>query len=200
MIAILKNLILSIILLSLLVAVGCNGEEVTEPDNPIARVKFIGMASDSDSTFSQLETEFGEAVFYSENDHLRLEIKLQNLTPNTTHAIHIHEGTCSQPGAHWNQNQPVTTKFCSEVSLGNAWAKPFAGDVGNLSVGYDGTGTLNIRTDFWTIGSENDTDLIDQAMIIHLWESDFNDECDPFHDHTHPHFNPKIACGIITAI
>ncbi len=167
-------------------------------DSPVARASINGMFQETDSTYLVDDQPYGEALFFDEDTLIRLEINLLNFSPNTNHAIHIHNGSCEQPGMHWNQNQGMDMKFCGELSLGIPWAKPYAGDVGNLSVDYAGNGSLTLKTNLWRIGSNDDKDLNGRSIVIHETLSDFNGECDPFHDHFHAHNNPKIACGLIT--
>jgi Cu-Zn family superoxide dismutase len=120
-------------------------------------------------------------------------ISLEGFAPNTIHAVHMHHGSCEQPKHHWNAGSEEN--FCNRRSLNVPWAKPYAGDVGNVSVGYDGTGSLTIKTNLWSIGSNDEKDILGLQVIVHEGYEDFTSECDPNHDHIHE--NDKLACGTI---
>ncbi len=195
------NFLLSYFLfLNLAILSSCDSSSSdSNPKNPdpIAVVSFNGLLSESDTSYQVDELPYGTAMFYEEDDALRMVITLENFPANTTHSIHLHQGSCEVPGMHWNQGEPMENRFCEVLSLGIPWAKPYAGDVGNLSVGYEGKGQLAITTNLWTIGTGDHKDLIGKSLIIHENMDDFNVECDPLHGHSHPHANPKVACGII---
>ncbi len=102
------------------------------------------------------------------------------------HGVHIHEtGICTpedftSAGGHFN---PMATMHPDH-----------AGDLGNMLVGEDGTGTLMLLTADITLG-EGDASLFDadlSALVIHSGEDDMV---------TDPSGNSgsRIACGVITA-
>ncbi|MEQ8240972.1 MAG: superoxide dismutase family protein [Cyclobacteriaceae bacterium] len=142
----------------------------------------------------------GEINFTQQDSIVTMTINLSGFPPNGVHAVHIHEGTCEEPALHWNIGVPHMEKFCNKRSLGIPWGKPLAGDVGNVTVGADGTGSLSLKTDLWRIASGDARDLLGKIVVIHDGSEDFTQECDPNHDHTHAHVNPKIACGMIEFI
>lgn len=152
---------------------------------------------ETDSTYTLSSESRGEVLIFQEDSVVTMTINLVGFLPNTVHAVHIHAGNCEQPGSHWNMNQPTTERFCNTRSLNLPWAKPLAGDVGNVSVGYDGSGSFTLQTDLWRINSLDDRDIVGYPIVIHEKYIDFTDECDPFHDHLHVHDNPKQACGTI---
>lgn len=162
-----------------------------------ATVNLTSIHQETDNTYQIGNSPKGQ-IFISQDDSIVVfEIHLENFAPNTIHAVHLHMGTCQEPGMHWNQGKEMTTLFCNERSLGIPWAKPKAGDVGNVSVGYDGTGSLTLKTDLWRLNSLNDLDIVGKVVVIHDTFEDFTMECDPNHDHNHGHTNPKVACGTI---
>lgn len=122
-----------------------------------------------------------------------LSISAQGLIPNWSHAIHIHLGNCESPGAHWNRGD--TTSYCNETNLGEIWAKPKAGDVGNIVTDSEGYGFLNVDSEFWGVNTLDERDLVGALVIIHEGPEDFAQEC--FQVHNHVHSNRKIACGTI---
>lgn len=179
----------------------CGGDEPSANETSHGQVQLTGLLIENDTTYSFGNLAHGTAEFIQEDCVVTLTINLFNFSPNTVHAVHIHEGACEQPGLHWNMGfDRMTHRFCNERSIGIPWAKPMAGDVGNVSVGYDGTGSFTLRTDLWRIGSGDHRDLRGKLLIIHESYEDFTAECDPSHGHNHPHFNEKLACGIIEQV
>jgi superoxide dismutase, Cu-Zn family len=118
---------------------------------------------------------------------MTLQVSLQN-THSGVHAVHLHEtGDCSahdatSAGGQWN---PTGVKH-------GAWGNsPFhLGDIGNLTVGEDGTGSLNLTSDRWSMGTGADNDLLGKAVIVHAKSDDFT---------TQPSgaAGDRIACGVI---
>ena len=129
----------------------------------------------------------GSAIFVRESGRTTLQISLQN-TPRGVHAVHLHQtGDCSaydasSAGAHWN---PAGAKH-------GAWGKPpfHLGDIGNVTVGEDGTGSMNLTTHLWSIGTAADNDLLGKAVTVHAKSDDFT---------TQPSGAARdcIACGVI---
>lgn len=131
----------------------------------------------------------GEANFTDEgNGRVRFELSVENLSPGD-HAVHLHEkGDCSaedatSAGGHWNP----TMKPHGKRGDGTAYHK---GDVGNMTVGNDGKGTLDLVVDGWTIGGPDSTNIVGKAVIIHEKADDFT---------TQPTGNAggRLSCGVI---
>ena len=118
-----------------------------------------------------------------------LRIAVKDAPPGT-HAVHIHDkGDCSSPdgksaGDHWNPTHMEHGK----------WGAPgdhhHLGDIGNLEVKPDGTGTLTLETTKWTAGGGGMNDVIGHAIIVHGGVDDFK---------TQPTGNagPRLGCGVI---
>lgn len=113
----------------------------------------------------------GEAVFEEAGNGVKMTLTVQGATPGT-HAVHLHEsGDCSAPdatsaGPHWN---PMDEAHGNRSEGGEF----HAGDIANLEVGDDGTGTLEITAEDWTIGTSEASDVIGKAVIIHAAADDF---------------------------
>jgi Cu-Zn family superoxide dismutase len=129
----------------------------------------------------------GTATFSEDKGQVKLVVELTGATPGE-HALHIHEkGDCSDPeaknaGGHWN---PQT------MAHGKWGTMPHhLGDIGNLTVGADGKGTLTMSTDKWSIGGGAPNDISGKAVVIHGGVDDFK---------TQPTGNAgnRIACGVI---
>ena len=139
----------------------------------------IGPASDSSVT--------GMAVFTQTDDAIVLRIEIQNASPGI-HAVHIHEsGDCSSPdgksaGGHWNPTGVAHGKWGEgEFHLG---------DIGNITVGEDGVGSIELTTDLWEIGTGSDVDIVGRGIIVHAGADDFTSQ---------PSGNAgaRIGCGAI---
>ncbi len=182
--------------LSLAFLIACGSEEEPIPPGPItlasADIHFV--SSDDGDNFIKGE-QMGNVSLEYQDGVTTMVITVTKMTPNTKHAMHLHLGSLEVPGRHWNQN--AFTAFCNVESMGNLWAKPFAGDVGNIEIDENGIGTFTIQTDLWSLGTEEDSDIQNTVLFIHENEEDFLYECDPNHSHIHGHMNPKIAGGTI---
>ena len=64
------------------------------------------------------------------------------------------------------------------------------GDIGNLTVGADGKGTITLETTKWTAGGGGVNDVIGHAIVVHGGVDDFKSQ---------PAGNagPRIGCGVI---
>lgn len=171
----------------------CNDEST--PESVFASAELNGVSLNSDESYTANESTYGEVFLEDLGESVRLTVSLTNGTPNYRHAIHLHMGSCEQPGHHWNQGQ--TSSFCEALNLGEVWARPKAGDVGNINTDSNGNGTLVVESEFWSIGSNDPTDLAGVVIVLHENGEDFFGECFDG-DHNHVHMNQKIACGSIT--
>ena len=135
----------------------------------------------SDSTVT------GMAVFTQSGNSIELSIEVKNSSPGV-HTVHIHEnGDCSSPdgksaGGHWNP---------TEVAHGKWGEGEFhLGDIGNITVGDDGSGTIELSTELWEIGTGSILDVVGKGIIVHAGADDFMSQ---------PSGNAgaRIGCGVI---
>ena len=98
-----------------------------------------------------------------------LNIEIMNASPGV-HAVHIHEyGDCSSAdgtsaGGHWNPTDVAHGKWGEgEFHLG---------DIGNITVGDDGTGTIELSTELWEIGTGSIIDVVGKGIIVHAGADD----------------------------
>src|SRR5262245_10542977 len=136
------------------VLAGAWGCTSTAPD-PTA-LAIIESKSDSKVT--------GKAIFTQlPSGQTRVVVTISGATPGT-HGLHIHEkGDCSSPdatsaGGHFN-------------AAGNPHAAPadvkrHNGDLGNIEIGKDGTGKLEITTDMLTV-TEGPNSVVGKSVIFH---------------------------------
>ena len=180
-----KNLVISsLLLLSIFLALtGC--ERMQSPigalSTPSAKQATATIAPKSDNTVT------GMAIFTQDGDQITVTIEIQNASPGL-HGVHIHEfGDCSSPdgksaGGHWNP---------TNVDHGKWGEDPFhLGDIGNITVGEDGTGSIELTTDLWEIGTGSDIDVVGKSIIVHA-------DADDFVSQPSGNAGARIGCGVI---
>ena len=149
------------------------------PATPVQANAVIGSTNDSGVT--------GTAVFIQNDDQITLMIEIQGASPGLR-AVHIHEyGDCSAPdgssaGGHWNPTGVAHGKWGEgEFHLG---------DIGNITVGEDGTGSISLTTDLWEIGTGSDVDVVGKGIIVHAGADDFTSQPSGA-------AGMRIGCGVI---
>ena len=132
----------------------------------------------------------GTAIFTKDGENITLSVAIRNASPGL-HAVHIHEnGDCSAPdatsaGGHWNP---------TDVAHGQWGVGEFhLGDIGNITVGEDGTGSIELTTDLWEIGTGSDIDVIGKGIIVHA-------DADDFVSQPSGNAGARIGCGVIEAV
>ena len=154
---------------------GCGGEDEEgaaeksaadlqqpEPEKMTRAVAVIEPRSGSEMT--------GMATFTVNGGFVQAIIMIANAEPGE-HAVHIHEfGDCSaedgtSAGGHWNPTGEDHGK----------WGEPpyHLGDIGNIVVDEDGTGSIAFGTDNWSLGTGEENDVVGRAIIIHSGADDF---------------------------
>ena len=152
---------------------------VLSPLSAKQAIATIGPASGSSVT--------GMATFTQNGDQITVTIEIQNTTPGL-HAVHIHEsGDCSSPdgksaGGHWNPTDVAHGKWGEgEFHLG---------DLGNITVAEDGTGSFELTTDLWEIGTGSDIDVVGRGIVVHA-------DADDFTSQPSGNAGARIGCGAI---
>ena len=133
-------------------------------------------------------TVSGTVTFIEKDGIVTMNAALAGLSEGN-HAIHIHAiGDCSAPdgksaGGHWNPTNENHGKWMEA---------PFhIGDIGNLVVGADGTGTIERETNLWSIGGkEANKNVVGHAIIIHEGPDDFSSQPSGA-------AGPRVGCGEI---
>lgn len=189
-----KTLCWSLAMAFAVAAAGCGGDSKNEEKHEGSG----GSASSSPSetkAMAKIEsrdgsTVKGSATFTQKDGKVWLKVQIEGAAPGK-HACHIHEkGDCSAPdaksaGGHWNPTGKKHGKWGEgEFHLG---------DIGNIEVGADGKGSLEMSTDLWTIGSGKDNDVVGKSVVVHESPDDFQ---------TQPTGNAgkRFGCGAIEAM
>lgn len=163
--------------------VGCDMLNTTALISDVATKEATAVISSSnDSGLS------GTAVFKQKGKQVTLTVEIEGTTPGL-HAVHIHEyGDCSAPdgtsaGGHWNPTNVAHGKWgVGEFHLG---------DIGNMTVEDDGTGSIELTTDLWEIGTGSDIDVVGKSIIVHA-------DADDFVSQPSGAAGARIGCGVIT--
>lgn len=162
-----------------------DGESVAEENQEEEPVKITAKATLEATSGSKVT---GEVNFAEDNGNVRLELSADNLTPGE-HAVHLHEkGDCSaedasSAGGHWNP----AMKPHGKRGGGGSYHK---GDIGNMTVGNDGKGTLSLSIEGWSIGGADSTNIIGKSVIIH-------EKADDFTSQPAGNAGARISCGVI---
>ncbi len=149
-----------------------------------------------------VENVVGTATFIEEDGAVTISVQVENLPPGD-HGIHIHEfGICdpdadpqySTAGGHYNPTG-ATHGPGPQTATPGADVEAHAGDLGNITVGEDGTGTLEVTTDRVSLDPDAENTLFDDdgsALVIHENPDDL--QTDPSGES-----GARIACGVIYA-
>ena len=163
-----------ILVVPVVFGVGCAGEVPTKQGTAT-------LESRSGSTMT------GTATFSIAGAKVDLKLTVAGATPGM-HAVHVHAvGDCSSADAtsamgHLNPDM---------MNHGSPTASPHhLGDIGNLTVGADGTGTLEFSGD-WSIGTGDPNDIVNKAIIVHAAVDDGVTQMPP------GNAGARQACGVI---
>lgn len=134
-------------------------------------------------------TVSGTAKFDATDDgkvKLTLDISVPSKAGKSV-AVHIHEhGDCGDNGnmshGHWNPTNQQHGKWGSTSF--------HSGDIGNVQLDAEGKGTLTMETDLWSLGGDEQKNILNRAVIVHGGVDDYT---------TQPTGNAgsRIGCGVI---
>jgi len=131
----------------------------------------------------------GTATVTEAGSGLQVTVNAQNW-PQGTHGVHIHmTGQCEGPafesaGGHWNPTDAHHGVDNPETP------KPHMGDLPNIEIGADGTGTLTATIEGATMAGLMDAD--GSAFVVHAKADDL--KSDPSGNS-----GDRIACGVFAA-
>ncbi|HEY7820053.1 MAG TPA: superoxide dismutase family protein [Vicinamibacteria bacterium] len=130
----------------------------------------------------------GDARFTETGGGVRVVVSIEGAPPGPL-AVHLHEtGDCSAPdastaGGHWNPEGEPHGRRGSESF--------HAGDIGNIEVGSDGKGTIQIVAENWKLDdAAGEQDPLGKAVVIHAGRDDFETQPDGA-------AGTRIGCGVI---
>jgi Cu-Zn family superoxide dismutase len=177
-------------LAALFLLFACQAQDTTE--TPAAESEQMEMEEEEVRAVAELAPKSGSGlagrcVFTETDGEIRFEATIENVEPGL-HAIHIHQtGDCSaddasSAGGHWN---PTGEEH-------GRWGEPpfHLGDIGNIDVGEDGSGSLTLTTDLWTLGDSSSSDVVGKAIVVHAGADDFESQPSGA-------AGERIGCGVI---
>ena len=109
----------------------------------------------------------GTATFTEVDNGVHVRIEIQNTSPGL-HATHLHLGSCDDIGPHWHPVGIPAGTVGVPVVESTLDAPPIGiGEIGNIPVAEDGTGSLEFTTSFWSVGGDPNTDILGKLILIH---------------------------------
>lgn len=168
----------------------CGGQTVKPTPTPAATAKPMSTASSATVVLASASGSLvsGKLSVRPMGDGVHITGEIGGLTPNSTHAIHIHEkGDCSaadasSAGGHFNPaGQPH-----GQVDHG----AHHAGDMDNLVANAEGVAKVDAHASGVTLGGGAPNDVAGRAVIVHASPDDYKSQ---------PAGNAgaRLACGII---
>ena len=193
---------LTVFLLSglLFTTIACDNSGTTETG-----ADTTGTATDNSTNTAGGERQVAEATLsgvhpdttvtgvarFEQMDNGRVKLNLDLTIPakaNQEVAVHIHEhSSCADhgdaAGGHWNPTGENHGRWGQGAY--------HSGDIGNVSLDGEGKGTIELETDRWSIGGDQQKNILDKAFMIHTGKDDYT---------TQPSGNAgkRIGCAIIT--
>lgn len=128
----------------------------------------------------------GEVRFVRDDGGLRVEAHVTGIEGSGPHGFHVHEnGVCDPPGfesAGGHFNPAGVQHACPPTTPRHA------GDLGNIEIGEDGSGHLELTTDLLSL--EGEDSVIGKAVLVHGHVDDCTSQ--PTGD-----AGPRLACGVV---
>ena len=165
-----------------LVLTGCPPKDDQKPDN---KPGVPGATAAADIQGKDGLT--GRATFtQKEGGKVQVHVEVKGAPPGD-HGVHVHEkGDCSDAefksaGGHFNPHQ---------TAHGGPTSTPrHPGDFGNMAVGADGTGVVDLETEMLTVGGGS-LSVVGKSIIFHAGTDDLT---------TQPTGNAggRLGCGVI---
>jgi Cu-Zn family superoxide dismutase len=140
----------------------------------------------ADATLQSRDPKVGGTVhFTQEGAGVHVVADVTGAKPGK-HGIHLHEnGVCTPPdyksaGGHWNPGHAAHACMPTDPR--------HAGDLGNITVGSDGTGHLDVT--LTGVSFAGDTSVVGKAVVLHAGEDDCKSQ---------PAGNSgdRLACGVV---
>lgn len=172
----------------LLTAAGCAKKEaVPVPEEPVEEA-VVAMPVTAEATLASRAdmTVSGMLMFSQEGDIVTVTAHIEGAPPGT-HGLHIHAvGDCSSDdfksaGGHFNPTDAPHG--------GPDDSERHAGDLGNIEVGDDGSGHLELTSDLITLG-EGENSVIGRGVILH-------EKADDLVSQPTGAAGSRLACGVV---
>lgn len=147
----------------------------------------VGSATAVVLNTAEADLPLGEAQFFETPDGLNIQVQLAHVPPGN-HGFHIHaNGSCAEggqaAGGHYN---PADVKHGYLPTDG--FEQAHAGDLGNIAIAPDGTGTLSLTVPELAL-EDGPYPVVDHAVILHADADDFGQPTG--------NAGGRIGCGVI---
>ncbi len=181
-----------LLILGTVVLVGCGGQDAAAPSpdpEPVEK-----MAPDIQSASAELQSREGFTVTGGVGFRQAADGGMVTITASVqgasagSYGLHIHEiGDCSvedftSAGGHFD---PAGVPHGGPMD-----AERHSGDLGNIEVGEDGSGTLHLTSDLITLALDQPTSIVGRAVILHEGADDLASQPTGA-------AGGRIACGVI---
>ncbi|MDB4973706.1 MAG: Superoxide dismutase precursor [Myxococcaceae bacterium] len=204
-------------LMSALLLIGCSDDDTSAPtpakDGSVADASSIdagrsdaGLASDASVGGALASATLvpksgsmttGSASFRLVDGVVTLTLDVSG-APAGEHGVHLHvTGDCSaenasSAGGHWNPDGHL------HGSGGlDAGATSHLGDLGNITIGDDGKGTLTHSNPEWKLGDGSSDDVVGRAIIVHKDRDDLMTQEQADASITPGKSGARISCGVV---
>lgn len=110
----------------------------------------------------------GTVTLTSEDGVVTVKVQVADVTPGE-HGVHLHvtpdcsDDVAMNAGGHWNPGA---------ATHGAPTGPSHSGDLGNMTVGADGKGTLTISKPEWKLEDGSAYDLLGHALVVHGGKDD----------------------------
>ena len=129
----------------------------------------------------------GTVTFTEAEGRVTVRVEVHDVPGAGEHGLHLHEnGDCSaadfsSAGPHFN---PAAAQHAGPMDM-----EHHAGDFGNITIGEDGSGILELTTDLLTV-SDGPGSVVGRSVILHAQRDDLT---------TQPTgaSGARIACGVV---
>ncbi len=158
----------------------------TASSDTSSQMAFADISATKSDTSGNGRAEFRKKA--DGNVELSLTVSFPKMA-NKSVAVHLHEhGDCGDQGkgahGHWNPTNEAHGQWGS--------AAFHSGDIGNVQLNAEGTGSITLASNRWTIGGDDKTNILNRAVIVHSGVDDYT---------TQPTGNAgsRIGCGVVSA-
>lgn len=155
------------------------------PEPPVS----VPMQARADLTAAEGSGIDGYAKFFQQPDGVLVQLEVRHAPPGNK-GVHVHtHGDCSD--IRRESMGPHFAPKLEQHALPSEGPDRHLGDLGNISVGADGTGKLEIKVPAATLGADDATSFLGRALVVHS-ERDSGAEAQPAGNSGAP-----LACGVI---
>ena len=177
---------MSMLTTALVLVTACGGREEIAPAEPVEPQAPRGPVASTQLSPRAGESSTGQVRFLETEDGATIVATVEGAAPGL-HGLHLHEsGDCggadfTSAGGHFN---PTVVPHG-----GPGDAIRHAGDFGNIEVGEDGTGRLELDTEMLTVSS-GPSSVVGHAVILHELEDDLLSQPSGA-------VGSRLACGVV---